>query len=354
MKKILFIFLLTCTIQINAQCPITVTGNHSVCDGISDTLTASGAASYNWMPGNLNGSSVIVLPLATTVYTVTGITGTCTATNTVLVTVNPKPVPDFVGDILKSCPNLSVHFADLSVAPGPPNTIISWVWSFGNSYTSSSAFPPQQVYFNNSNTQNAYYTVSLKVTSDSGCVNTKTKNNYITVYPRPLANIDTVPSTCAPLCTNFTSTLSVGANSYNWDFGNGNTSVSANPSQCYTVAGTYIASLKVSNTYVCSDSTQTTVVVTNCSGISQYSNLSSQISIYPNPSNGIFNLSISQFDNEKTHDIEIYNLIGECVHRQNIISATSKIDVNSLPNGIYNISLTSSKGIENKHIVIVK
>ena len=88
--------------------------------------------------------------------------------------------------------------------------------------------------------------------------------------------------------------------------------------------------------------------------IFQYSNLNSQISVYPNPSNGVFNLSISPFDNDKTNNIEIYNLIGECVHRQNITSAISKIDVNSLPNGIYNISLTSSKGIENKRIVIVK
>jgi hypothetical protein len=83
-------------------------------------------------------------------------------------------------------------------------------------------------------------------------------------------------------------------------------------------------------------------------------NLKDEISIYPNPSNGIFNLSIGEVDNEKTHSIEIYNLIGECVYRQNIISATSKIDVNSLPNGVYNISLTSIKGTQNKRIVIVK
>jgi gliding motility-associated-like protein len=101
--------------------------------------------------------------------------------------VNPNPVPDFVGDSLKRCPQLKTTFTNLStVALGA--TINSYNWTFGNGNTSTSITPVQQTYTNSSPTQSAYYTVSLTVKTDSGCVNTKTKTNYIQVYPRPIAD----------------------------------------------------------------------------------------------------------------------------------------------------------------------
>ncbi len=45
----------------------------NICEGASTTLTATGAASYTWMPGSLNGSSVTVTPpVGTTNYTLSG------------------------------------------------------------------------------------------------------------------------------------------------------------------------------------------------------------------------------------------------------------------------------------------
>lgn len=71
--------------------------NRIVCEGESIALSASGGNSYLWKPaGKLNkpnGSVVIVHPTVTTVYTVeASYDGNCAATNTLLVTVSPKPV----------------------------------------------------------------------------------------------------------------------------------------------------------------------------------------------------------------------------------------------------------------------
>ena len=78
------------------------------------------------------------------------------------------------------------------------------------------------------------------------------------------------------------------------------------------------------------------------------------INIYPNPSNGLFNLSISLFDNRRKWGIEVYNLIGECVHSQIATSSNCQIDLSSLSNGIYNINITSAEGQVNKRLVIVR
>jgi photosystem II stability/assembly factor-like uncharacterized protein/PKD repeat protein len=63
------------------------------------------------------------------------------------------------------------------------------------------------------------------------------------------------------------------------------------------------------------------------------------LEIYPNPSNGIF--SIGVISEAKQSQIEVYNILGECIHRQTVTSANSQIDLSSQPNGIYFINITT-------------
>ncbi|MDB5283582.1 MAG: hypothetical protein JWO06_2657, partial [Bacteroidota bacterium] len=71
-------------------------GNDTICLGQSVQLQASGAANYSWTPaGSLNCSNCanpIASPVNTTTYIVTGSNGAATATDTIVVTVNPIPV----------------------------------------------------------------------------------------------------------------------------------------------------------------------------------------------------------------------------------------------------------------------
>lgn len=58
--------------------PTLATNSTTICAGQTTTLTASGATTYTWNPGNLSGASVTVTPSSNTTYTVVGANGTCT------------------------------------------------------------------------------------------------------------------------------------------------------------------------------------------------------------------------------------------------------------------------------------
>ena len=86
----------TSTVDISVNPIPTLTVNSATaCFGVTSTLMASGASSYSWMPaGGLNtttGATVMANPTSTTVYTVTGTTGTCNSSQTSTVIINPLP-----------------------------------------------------------------------------------------------------------------------------------------------------------------------------------------------------------------------------------------------------------------------
>ena len=75
-------------IAINAK-PI-VTGTFTTCLGNPTTLTASNATTYSWSTGATT-STVSLNPSSTTVYTITGTSGSCSSATTSTVTVNFPP-----------------------------------------------------------------------------------------------------------------------------------------------------------------------------------------------------------------------------------------------------------------------
>ena len=69
-----------------------------------------------------------------------------------------------------------------------------------------------------------------------------------TVVPAPIASSSATPlSGIAPLIVQFTDTSTGSPTSWSWDFGNGVSSTTENPSYTYSKAGTYTVSLTVSN-----------------------------------------------------------------------------------------------------------
>jgi serine protease len=61
-----------------------------ICVGGSATLTASGASSFTWGNGS-TGALLVVTPSVTTTYTVDGLSGTCSGTAGITVSVSPTP-----------------------------------------------------------------------------------------------------------------------------------------------------------------------------------------------------------------------------------------------------------------------
>ena len=173
--------------------------------------------------------------------TVSSPSGQDTVTKTDFVTVaEPPPVADFVASPTSGEEPLTVAFSDLSTG-GPT----SWAWSFGDGATSTSQNPTHEYGTAGS------YTVSL-TTSNAGGVDTETKIGYIVVSepppPPPVADFSASPvSGAAPLSVAFTDDSAGQPTSWSWDFGDGATSLTQNPTHQYEAPGDYTVSLTVAN-----------------------------------------------------------------------------------------------------------
>ncbi|WP_417266134.1 T9SS type A sorting domain-containing protein [Brumimicrobium sp.] len=77
------------SVNVNAEPVVSISGNTSICEGETTSLTASGAATYTWSNGLGTDAMVSVAPTSTITYEVTGtdVNG-CSATQTETVTVN--------------------------------------------------------------------------------------------------------------------------------------------------------------------------------------------------------------------------------------------------------------------------
>lgn len=81
------------TISVNTTpTVIAASSSPTLCSGRTVSLTGMDAINYNWFPGNLSGPTVEVSPGFATVYTLTGSSGNCSSTATVLVEVFPSPL----------------------------------------------------------------------------------------------------------------------------------------------------------------------------------------------------------------------------------------------------------------------
>jgi hypothetical protein len=85
---------LSTTVTVNTTPTVNASANPGVIcmgSGTTSTLSATGATSYTWNPGNLTGSVVVVSPTSFTNYTVTGSNGSCSASTFVPVFVSNSP-----------------------------------------------------------------------------------------------------------------------------------------------------------------------------------------------------------------------------------------------------------------------
>ncbi|MCX6230171.1 MAG: M4 family metallopeptidase [Bacteroidetes bacterium] len=132
----------------------------------------------------------------------------------------------------------------------------------------------------------------------------------------------------------FTNT-STQANTYLWKFGDGATSVIANPTHNYTSAGTYNVKLIVSN--ACGSDSVTNTITVNV-GVNE-NNLINNISIYPNPTNTTLFISIPVVTSENVK-LQLLNITGQMEWSNSLNSAgnsalNTSIDMSALAKGVY-------------------
>lgn len=161
------------------------------------------------------------------------------------VIINPKPVADF--SLPVAClPAGTAQFNDAST-PGTGNTITGWAWTFGDGGTSN-AQNPLYIY-----TTPGPFTVSLLVTTNTGCTDTKTQT-LNTVYAEPQAVFTAPADVCLGSVVNFTDGSNAPGSSvttWSWNFGDGNTSTLQNPTHTYLTAGAFTVTLNVTSAAGC-------------------------------------------------------------------------------------------------------
>ncbi|MFM2190939.1 MAG: hypothetical protein RL491_1325, partial [Bacteroidota bacterium] len=316
--------------NINAVVPVTVSsgGNQSTCSG--DPATIAGVVnggtqpySYTWSNGAVSGAQT-VNPTSTTVYTLT-VTDANGCSSQASVTVDVTPYPSLqVSQDLDICYEASTQLS----ASGA--TTYSWSPSTGLS-DPNIANP----------TANPLTTTTYVVTAANGsCV--ATDSVTITVLPEIIPSF--VPDTIqgfTPFTVNFSNTSS-GANTYNWAFGDGNTSTDQNPTHVYETMGQYTVLLTVTNALGCTDTVSFSYII-----VDSYSSLFIPNIFTPNGDN--LN-DVFHFDELAIVEISctIFNRWGKEVYSWSELESGwdgKSSDGTELPEGSY-IYVVKATGIE--------
>jgi len=147
----------------------------------------------------------------------------------------------FTADHPTGCAPQVVNFTNSSSGAA------SYYWDFGNGYTSILTNP------STSYTSTGTYTVKLVATSSTGAKDSTTLT--ITVYDVPLVKFTGDSLDCKGASFHFYDSsilYSSGSGSYLWNFGDGSSSATRNPSYTYNVTGSYTITLSVTNSVGCS------------------------------------------------------------------------------------------------------
>ncbi len=175
---------------------VSITSNNdTICQGLSTTLTAVGANSYMWTPGNtLNDSTtatVIASPSSTTLYYVVGVMTGCNALDSFKVVVKPAPTITITGaDTICQGNSTTLN------ASGAVNFIWSPYIGLVDSVSASEvANPTANVTYTvtglGSNGCHGSGTFTLNVISCAG-VNDFSVDNTIAIFPNPASDIITL------------------------------------------------------------------------------------------------------------------------------------------------------------------
>ncbi len=340
---------LTLVVTLRALPTTAITGNTTICEGETTTLTATGGTSYAWSNGSTNGSVTVS---QSGIYTVTATNAEgCSATANVTVTVNPLPTVVVSGNTTLCAGNsttLTASGAD------------SYSWSTGDNTASVSI--------------NAFGVYTVTGTSTEGCSNTA--NVTVLVSQAPQITISGETDLCAGESTTLTAN---GGETYLWSNGNTDNTLIVSTTGTWQVIGynaagcSSMASATVSVwqpaasefTVFCPDScytwngteycasgdyTQTLQTIHGCDsvvtlhltitvGIDDHDGF--DFRVYPNPTYNIVNVQITNHHSPITeiHLVDAYGRLlppTHVVETQNFTSLqTVQIDLSRYANGVY-------------------
>ncbi len=238
----------------------------NACEGtaiglVDGSILPTGTTTYSWNFGDNNtgtGATISHLYAQPGIYPVkytVNVSG-CAASVTKYVTQAPRSVPNFTNTPLQ-CDNKNVTFTNTTTAPAFGSA--GYEWKLGDKTVVNSK--------DVTHTYNIFdvYNVVLISRTDLGCADSITKS--ITLLESPAVRYTIGGSLCHGETLTFTNTSTTpvgasGANSYEWDFGDANTSIDENPTHQYAGPGSKTITTIARSTNGC-DATITSTVVVN-------------------------------------------------------------------------------------------
>jgi gliding motility-associated-like protein len=226
----------------------------TLCFGSTGILTSAvnlTGGTYLWSPNGETTASINVAPIATSSYSVVYTLNNCPSlTDTATVVVNPLPITSFSADTLNGCAPLTVNFTGTS--NGDPN---SCLWNLSNGQTLSGCNPNYT--FNQPGCYDVTFTSSL-----NGCSSSVNASQYICIENNPIALFTANPNMISPdnSSVHFFN-LSSGATSYQWNFGDDESSIEVSPSHVYDVnEGDYSVTLLATSPLGCTSEYTLTII----------------------------------------------------------------------------------------------
>jgi gliding motility-associated-like protein len=168
------------TVGLNSNLTFTALADKTICEGTSTQLQfSSNATQYTWSPATgLNNTTIptpVANPATTTQYIVTATLGLCSINDTVIINVNPAPIPD-------AGPDGFICYGQSYRLQGSGGVLFSW---------SPSNYLSNDTISNPVSTPISTITYSLSVTDANGCRSLIT--DQVTVDVTPPIHVQTYP-----------------------------------------------------------------------------------------------------------------------------------------------------------------
>jgi gliding motility-associated-like protein len=234
--------------------PTLVVASSTICPGQTATLTASGANTFTWNPGNISGNTYTISPASNSIVSIDGANGTCTSSTTASITIGSGL------SITVNSPTICAGETAILTANGAA----SYTWSTGQNTNTLSVSP----------TNTITYTVSG---TNGTCTGSNTA--VVSIAPTPALVVGTNSIT---LCSGQSTTLTAsGATNYTWVPGNFSGSIAiVTP----TINTTYTV---LASNGTCTNSATSSVNLINCNSPCQF-NLGNDLS-FCSPINYLIN-----------------------------------------------------------------
>jgi len=304
---------------------IEIGADTTICDSIA-LMAGPSAANWTWSTG-ATGQFIVVNSSGNYSVTATNSDG-CSASDTIDIAVAGLPDANLG-------PDTTFCVGDTLCLVANPDSNLAYTWTTGAVGNGICV------------TTGGVYAVT--VTNQDNCVNSDTV--IATIPADPIANIAADTSNC-PTITFFGNSTGGPVDTWQWLFGDGNSSNNQNPSNLYPGQGLYTVELIAAN--ACATDTAEFQIPVVCE-VSIEEELARQVEIFPQPVEDILYL---RFLNPGFSQLEIrmLDLLGKQVQptRTFRVLGNGQVEwnVEGLPTGLYILEMETRKGIARKRVVV--